>query len=227
MDYPVNRPSVIVFHQSRVDNNSDVEIIHDSLIDGDNINNIDLTDSDVEIIPDPLFDDNENNNEVEQDNIDEDYWGDNEINNNEINDSGVPVEEYYTLQKQKYSRTRLAGILYLDVDAVINPEVYKHVNSTDFTATFRQLFHSIFDSIVEGVENKFPGEYNYVKVSVKCEGFSSPANYNFVSIRDFTSTFFETILYNLIQSQRDVITQNTLTIGFKFLKEKLPEKRKR
>jgi hypothetical protein len=214
-----NRPSVIVFHQSHpTDNNivhsedNDIEVVYDSVFDDDrNFNNLES---------EPIIDLNEIVNENDNNNFDSGI--DNErVDNLHVDDnptSNLRVEDYFTLNPSTVRNARMPGVLFENVDTVINPAVYRHENSEDFTATFRELFQSIFDNVVNRIESENPGAYQSVRVSMRSEGFADPVNLNWVGLNNLSSELFLIELYNLIQSQRDVITTNNLTIGFTFTK---------
>jgi hypothetical protein len=215
MDYPVNRPSVIVFNQQQRVNNNNNNVNNE---DNGNVN-------ELEVIPPqlPAIVNDNNNADGNIDNFDIGVGNDHVADNLEVVDRVDPtnnlrVEEYFSLEPSTVRNSRMPGVLFENVDTVINPAVYSHENSEDFTATFRQLFQSIFDNVVNRIEGENPGAYQSVRVSMRCAAFEDPVNLNWVGLNDLSSELFLIELYNLIQSQRDVITNNNLTIGFTFTK---------
>jgi hypothetical protein len=242
MNNPVNRPSVIVFHNPQPPPPPPPPpqplIVQNPVINTNS--NYDNDDDDIEVVYDSVFDNNRplnNNNDIFQNGEDsddfEDYFEDNENNvdssdnddeqiGENVPSGAVPVTRFFELEHTGQRPTAVGGFLFLDVETTINPDVYGHANSVDFTETFRLLFQSIFDNVVKKVRAEYgKNTYRYVKMHMKNNGFITPINLQFVGLNDFSSELFLIELYNFIQSCREAILSNQMTLGFTFVKQKI------
>jgi hypothetical protein len=206
MDNPVNRPSVIVFHSStgEIDNanDNDIEVLYDS---GDNV--------------DSTFNDDLVSNQFlleREDQYPDEVFPEGIYEEEELEE--LPIHEYISMQPSTTRPAAISDILYESVDTIINPDVYRHQSSQDFHETFRELYQTIFDNVVRKVTSENPNQFKSVSVCLQSDGFDTPVNLQFVPIDRLSSELFLIMLYNFLQSKRDIITTNEMKLGFTFYK---------